>query len=353
MMIAPPLGSARRIAFTAGGAFAAFYIFYTTAPITFAGASLGAGVRVGIVMAVVVAVQPFVGLLGRWIATRRLQVTSAAISMGLGSAIMPFAGHWPGMLLLAVGFGVFVVASTAWIKETAPSGLLGRALGLYGFGSAIGGAFGAPLGLILIEQAGTPGTAVVGSLVALASILPVLRLRTAVSSDVSPGESTASETAPRASRLWSNSRLIGLGAHLLAVTIYAAALSGLASDQNGRGTWLPVLAAFAIQASLAIGRMIGGWAVTRWSPLVVGTSALVLLLGASGIALLDPLPVLTLAAAIGVGLASGACQTVALTWLMQRTDTTTGINRASAAWNICFDIGLGLGALAVGATLNQ
>ncbi|MGJ7541009.1 MFS transporter [Brevibacterium luteolum] len=353
-MIAPPLGSARRIAWTAGGAFAAFYIFYTAAPVAFADASLGAGVRVGIVMAVVVAVQPFVGLLGRWMATRRQQVTSAAISMGVGSAIMPFAGHWPGMLLLAIGFGIFVVTSTAWIKETAPAGLLGKALGIYGLGSALGGALGAPLGLILIGQFGIPGIATIGSLVALASTLPVLRTSTAVCSDAPPAENIASESSPRASRLWSGSGLIGLGAHLLAVTIYAAALSGLASGQTGRGTWLPVLAAFTIQGSLAIGRMTGGWAVTRWSPLAVGTSALVLLLlGITGIALLDPPPALTLAATIGVGLASGACQTVALTWLMQRADTTAGINKASAAWNICFDIGLGLGALIAGAELNR
>ena len=115
-----------------------------------------------------------------------------------------------------------------------------------------------------------------------------------------------------------------------------------------------MLAALAIQGSLAIGRMTGGWAVVRWSPLAVGTSALVLLLlGAAGIALLDPLSSLMLTATIGVGFASGACQTVALTWLMQRADTTAGINRASAAWNICFDVGLGLGALAVGAMANR
>ena len=350
-MSASPLGSARRIAFTAGGAFAAFYIFYTAAPLAFADASLGAGVRVGIVMLVVVVVQPLVGLLGRW-ASRRRQVASAAISMSVGSAIMPFAGHWPGMLALATGFGIFVVASTAWIKETAPAGQLGRALGIYGFGSAIGGALGAPLGLILIGEIGVPGPAVVGSLVDLASTLPVLRTRTAMRPDVPPVENIASETASRASRPWSGSGLIGLGAHLLAVTIYAAALSDLASGQTGRGMWLPVLAAFAIQSSLAIGRMTGGWAVTRWPALKVGAFALfLLLLGAGGIALLSQFPALTLTATIGVGLASGVCQTIALTWLMQRADTTSRINRASAAWNICFDIGLGLGALIAGAAL--
>ena len=112
-----------------------------------------------------------------------------------------------------------------------------------------------------------------------------------------------------------------------------------------------MLAAFAIQGSLAVGRMTGGWAATRWPPLTVGAPALVVLvLGAVGIALSSFLS-LTLAATIGVGLASGACQTVALTWLMQRARSTTEVNQASAAWNICFDLGLGLGAFIIGTLI--
>lgn len=74
-MTAPSLGSARRIAWTADGAFAAFYVFYTTAPLTFADASLGAGMSVGIAMLAVVAVQPFVFLLDRWIENGSSQMT--------------------------------------------------------------------------------------------------------------------------------------------------------------------------------------------------------------------------------------------------------------------------------------
>lgn len=348
-----PLGSARRIAWTAGGAFAAFYIFYVSAPVAFADTHLGAGVRLGIVMAVVVAVQPFVGLLGRWMTSRRRQAAAALVSMGLGSAVMPFAGHWPGMLLLAVGFGVFVVASTSWIKETTSAGLLGRALGVYGFGAAIGGAAGAPISLLLVGQLGIPGAAAVGSLVAFTSVLPALRVRAPVSSDASPAASAASETAPRTTRPWNGSGLIGLSGHLLAVTVYAAALSGVAGDQSARGVWWPVLTAFAIQASLAVGRMTGGWAATRWPPLRAGVAALAVLALAAIAVALSPPPGLTFAASIGVGLGSGACQTVALTWLMQQADTIAGTDRASAAWNICFDIGLGLGALIIGGSTTR
>lgn len=352
-MTAPSLGSARRISWTAGGAFAAFYVFYTTAPLTFADASLGAGMSVGIAMLVVAAVQPFVFLLGRWIESRWRQVASAIVAMGAGSAIMPFADHWPGIALLGAGFGVFVVASTAWVKETASPGGLGKALGTYGFGSAIGGALGAPIGLYIGAELGSHGTALVGSLIALAALLPILRLGSPqqVSIPRFEGGTGRAVDSARTSRSSTRPALLTLGAHLVAVTIYAAALSALSATLDGQSIWLPVVAAFTIQISLAAGRMIGGRAVAAFSPLKVGIPALILLmLGATGF-MFSTHPVAMLAASMIVGLASGASQTVALTALMNRARTAAATTRASACWNICFDIGLGLGALAAGASL--
>lgn len=39
--------------------------------------------------------------------------------------------------------------------------------------------------------------------------------------------------------------------------------------------------------------------------------------------------------------------------MMSRADTPQETERASALWNICFDIGLGLGALAGGAAVRR
>lgn len=353
-MTTSPLGSARRIACTAGGAFAAFYIFYTSAPATLSNTAPGAGARVGMVMFIVVAVQPFVPLLSRWITNRQGVVAFAITSMGAGSAVMPFAGHWPGMVLLGAGFGVFVVASTAWVKETAPPGGLGKALGIYGFGSAIGGALGAPIGLSHVGEFGITGTALAGSLIALAALLPTLRLAPLHKDTPRPQDrNSAAVDTTRGSRSSGRGRLTSLGAHLVAVTIYAAVLSGLSNNLGDRQVWLPVVVAFTIQSSLAVGRILGGWTATRTSPFKVGFPALVLLtFGAVGF-MLSPYPIAIVALSIIVGLASGMSQTVALTALMNRATTTDQTNRASAAWNICFDIGLALGALAIGATLNR
>lgn len=140
-MTAKAQNPARGIAITAGGAFAAFYIFYTAATVAFAHTSPGARIRVAVVMLVVVAVQLLILMAGRRTHIRRRTALTATAVMGLGSASLPFVGHWPGQILLAVAFGAFVVTGTAWIKEAVPPGELGRALGVYGFSSAIGGAF--------------------------------------------------------------------------------------------------------------------------------------------------------------------------------------------------------------------
>ncbi|SJM68720.1 MFS transporter [Gulosibacter sp. 10] len=345
--------SARGIATTAGGAFAAFYSFYAAAPSALADDGPGSGARVAIVMLIVVAVQPFVPLLSRWPTSRRRMVSAAVVSMGAGSAVMPLAGHWPGMVLLGAGFGGFVVASTAWVKEAAPAELLGNALGLYGFGSAIGGALGAPLGLWLAQTFGIHGVALAGALLAAASLLPARRTAEpegGASADGGDARGGPPDSAARP-RPWGWGDLMGLGAHLLAVTVYASVLSGLSAEPDDRRAWLPVLAAFAIQSALAAGRMIGGRAANRWTSFNVGLLSFALLaLGAVGIAL-SALPAQLLAAGVVVGFASGASQIVALTVLMNRANTAAAVNRASAAWNICFDVGLGLGALAVGVTI--
>ncbi|RAG68756.1 hypothetical protein DN536_35060, partial [Burkholderia multivorans] len=90
------------IAPAAGGGLAAFYTFYPTAPGTLDALGMSAGAQISIVMLMVVAIQPLL-LLGRnWVKNRRFVVTIALACMGLGSAILPVAVHWPGLILLGL-----------------------------------------------------------------------------------------------------------------------------------------------------------------------------------------------------------------------------------------------------------
>ncbi|QIN29283.1 MFS transporter [Brevibacterium luteolum] len=173
-----PVDSTRWIAVSAGAAFAAYYSFYVAAPVIFAGATPSAGVRVAIFMlVVVVAAQPVVLIAGRWMRNRRAIAIATLAAMALGAAGLPLAGHWPGPLLLAAGFGLFVVTSTAWVKENTSPERLGRALGSYGFGSSFGGAFGAPAGLLAAARFGMTGVALTGAGLALLAIAAAIIAR--------------------------------------------------------------------------------------------------------------------------------------------------------------------------------
>lgn len=355
--VGDPVRNARSIAVAAGGAFAAFYTFYAAAPVIFDGLSPSGGVRVAILMAVVVAVQPLVLVRGRWFRNRRRAVLATLATMSFGTAALPFAGQWPGPLLLAAGFGVFVVTSTAWVKETSNPSQLGKALGVYGFGSAAGGAIGAPTGLLLAHHTGIGGVALAGALFAAAALIPTSRIHTTTDpSTTDITEPQLGTTPPGAGRSSSTPTMpavlmVSATGHLLAVTIYAAALSALGASAESQSIWVTVGSAFMIQASLSAGRLIGGTLSDRLTPALTGMAALTLLaISAVGFILSAP-PTMTLVTAGLIGLASGAGQTAALTAMMRRGHNPAGTERASATWNICFDIGLGLGALSAGLIL--
>lgn len=149
------------IAATAAAAFSSFYCLYAAAAAIYADATPTAGIRVGLLMAVVVAVQPVLVLLSKRLPARKQLVATALALMAGGMLSLPVAGGWPGLVSLGAGFGIFVVASTAWVKEVAPVHKTGRAMGIYGLGSATGGALGAPAGLTLTTYGALPAVHVV------------------------------------------------------------------------------------------------------------------------------------------------------------------------------------------------
>lgn len=334
-----------------------FYIFYAAAPIAFAHAIPGPGLRVAVVMLIVIAVQPLVPLLGRRVTSRRQIVVVAVAMMGTGSAAIPFFEQWPGQMLLAIGFGFFVVTSVAWVKETAPPGSLGKALGIYGFGSAIGGAVGAPIGIYLIERFGLSGIAIAGAIVAFAAALLAVRTKQAAcsgtlgshaGSHAGQTDTTTLQRAPaQTGRVATTVTLLG---HVGAVTIYASVLSSLAIAPLGASIWATTGSAFVVQAFLATGRMIGGAAGSRRPRIPLGLPAFAVLAVSAVAFSMSTHPLQALSLSILVGFTAGICQTAALTSLMSRAAGPVRADRASAAWNICFDIGLGLGALTASTT---
>ncbi|MGO1172835.1 MAG: MFS transporter [Actinomycetaceae bacterium] len=349
------LRAARFVALAASGAFAAFYGVYTAAPVMYADVTGGPGSRVALLMIAVVVVQPLVMLGGRLLRNRAPVVGAALVSLALGCALLPVAGGWPGLVLVGAGFGVFVVAGTAWAREVVPPQGVGRSMALYGTLSATGGALGAPLALVLADG-GHVGVAIGGALVASLGLLPVTAARRHRRKDSlgEPAGHPIVEGSPRpgAHRSPVPAVLGALATHAVAVVAYGTVLSSTGTiDEGGPGT-AAVLSALVVQSSLALARPLVGRLCDTWS--AIGTllvSSLALLLAVGSLGLVDT-PAGFLAAAAGVGISSGAVQTAALTTMMLRARTGAQIERASTAYNMVFDIGLGIGAvLATGLVL--
>ena len=143
------------------------------------------------------------------------------------------------------------------------------------------------------------------------------------------------------------------GGHLVAVTLYAATLTALGEPSAGASLWVLVGSAFLIQVFLSFGRLAGEFGCDRWSAMGTGAISLLVLIGVTAGFFLAPSPVLLLSFAALIGLSAGAVHAAALTIMVSRADTPQQTERASALWNICFDIGLGLGALAGGAAVRR
>jgi predicted MFS family arabinose efflux permease len=340
------------IAAAAGGGFAAFYCFYAAAPTVFGGDSLSAGIRVAVVMIVVVAVQPLLLVAGPWVRNRHRAVLIALSLMSMGLASLHLGAHWLGSIILGLGFGAFVVVSTAWVKEQAAPSQVGHALGVYGFGSAVGGAIGAPVGLFVAQQANPLGVLLSASAFAACALIPAWA--SGARHTVNPVATLPSPAVPTCAAnqtARSHSKETGVLAvtvagHLLAVSAYAAVLSSIGSLALSSAAWVTVLVAFLIQVALALGRLAGGFGSDRWPPVGVMAAALVLLLwGATGFLLASTATTL-ITASILVAFTSGTCQTAALTLMMRRTRGPNATERVSVIWNIGFDVGLGAGAIA-------
>lgn len=335
MRNAPNGGSIARVAVAAGAIFASYYCLFSAAPKAFEHTDESAGVLIAVLMVVVIAVQPIIAMTTR---TYRLPATGASLSMAAGLALSTVTA-WGGIALIGVGFGAFVTLSAGWVKQLSSASGVGGALGLYGACSAVGGAIGSPLGLFLVDAVGPAGAllggaglAVIGAALCALSSDPIRQRHTddltvdAVYSQRNVGEA-----------------LLFIAVLLFTVVSYAALLSRLGHPESQWSAASAVGIAVGIQFAVALGRLSSGWVMRRFG--ATGTAV-----GAS----IAALPLLALIL-FGAGTwqaaltclvcgAFGLAQTATLEGLMQRARDARSANRASAIWNMTFDLGLGAGA---------
>jgi MFS family permease len=311
--------------------------------------AFGAGATTATLMATTVATQLAVPWLLARLGHRWVLGLGSAL-LGLPAPVLALSSDLGPVLALSavrgVGFGLATVAGSALVAELVPPAQHGRAAGRYGLAVGLPQLVLLAAGVAVVEQIGFTAVFVaagVGPVIG-ALLVPAIRMH------AGPVEEPAA--------VESGSLVRAAPAPLVAMLTCSVAQGGLITflPLAVPGAGLLVAAAlFATSAGALVGRLVAGELVDRrglGGRLLVpgmllaaaGLVAQVVALGAGG-------AVLVVLGAAAVGLGFGVVQNDALTVLFAAFGRSR-YGSASAAWNIAYDAGTGVGALGLGAVAD-
>ncbi|GAA1245896.1 MFS transporter [Pseudonocardia aurantiaca] len=309
--------------------------------------ALGAGATTGVLMATTVATQ----LLVPWLLVRlgyRWVLALGLLFLGAPAPLLALSSHLAPVLAISavrgVGFGLVTVAGSALVAELVPAAQHGRAAGRYGLAVGLPQLVLLAAGPAMVDRLGFAVVFVA------AGVLPLLGLL------LVPGIRVPAGRAPDPPA----ARVPGSLTRWAVPPVVAMLTCSIA--QGGLITFLPLavpdagllvaLALLATSAGGLLGRLVAGELVDRrgWGGRLLAPGMLLAAIGlvVEVAAIGSGGGVLLAVGAAAVGVGFGAVQNDALTALF----TAFGRARygaASAAWNIAFDAGTGLGAVGLGA----
>lgn len=313
--------------------------------------AFGAGATTGVLMLATVATQ----LAVPWLLTRvghRWVLGLGVALLGAPTPLLALSADLAPVLAVSavrgVGFGLATVAGSALVAELVPRAEHGRAAGLFGLAVGLPQLTLLAAGVAVVEHVGFTAVFVAAGVVPLLGALLVPAMR------VPPGAGRSAAAVPAP---------VGSTARSASGPVLAMVCCSIA--QGGLITFLPLvvpgaallvaLALLVTAAGSLLGRLVAGHLVDRhgWGGRLLGPG---LLLAAAGMAVeagavvLGGGPLLVVGAgAVGIGF--GLVQNDSLTALFA-TFGSTRYGTASAAWNIAYDAGTGLGALGLGAVAD-
>jgi MFS family permease len=327
---------------------------------------VGAGLVNAVLLLSTVAAQPFVPrVLARCgqtavIAGGLVLLGLPALGYGLSDELLPVLAM---SALRGIGFAVLTVIGSATVALLVPPARLGAAIGVYGLGIALPMLLLLPASVPLADGVGFWVVFALGAL-PLLGIPAVPALTRAVTRNqsrsphsdpepeiVAPGAGARSGlTTPTPGRLDLLRRVGPSMIILLSVTLSGGALMTFL-PQLVPSSGLAALCLFLISLGAAFSRWLAGSLADRAGPKPFLVPLLLLTgLGMAGVAwwaYRAPAVWALLLAVTVVGLGYGALQNLTLMVAFQAVSRNR-VNQASAAWNMGFDAGTGLGALVTG-----
>ncbi|WP_298181995.1 MFS transporter [Saccharomonospora sp.] len=306
-----------------------------------------AGASTGVFMASTVLVQFVVPAFVRSFGYRAGLVLGAAL-IGLPASLLtvfPSAAAILGLSFVrGLGFGLITVCGSALVAELLPRGSLARGSGLYGLAAGAPQLVGLPLGPAVAENWGFVPVFVLATALPVVAIVPLLGLP---------------RTYPRTAT--SRTGLRGAADVVTATWRPWLPMFAVSTGYGALATFLPIVLAPSV-ATIALLLTPGTAMLARWLAGHFGDRIAVpgrlllpaLAAGATGLLLFglvaesDGWMVAAVVAVAVFGVGFGAVQNDALVVMFARAPAA----QASVAWNVAYDAGQGIGAVAVGAVIS-
>lgn len=326
--------------------FAGYALLLPVVPLWVSGAGeFAAGATTGVLMATTILTQ----LAVPWLMARagyRAVLGVGLVLLGAPAPLLALTSDLGPVLAASavrgVGFGLLTVAGSALVAELVPPAEHGRAAARYGVAVGLPQLVLLPSGVAVVDVAGFTGVFVAAGVAPLlgALVVPALRLPPPPAAPTRSGPPAVPAVAPLVAMLVCSMAQGGL------ITFLPLAVPGAAL--------LVAAALFVSAAGMLAGRAVAGRLVDRHGLggrlLVPGVLLVALGTGLQVLALGGALPLVVVGAAV-VGVGFGLVQNDALTSLF----AAAGPERygpASAAWNIAYDAGTGVGAVGLGAVAD-
>ncbi|MER7116954.1 MFS transporter [Saccharomonospora azurea] len=331
------------------GAFAGFALLLPVVPLWTVRQGAGsviAGASTGVFMASTVlaqfAVPAFVRAFGY-----RAGLVLGALLIGVPTpllAVFPSAGAiLATSFVRGLGFGLLTVCASALIAELLPSESVARGSGLYGLAVGMPQLVGLPAGTAIAENWGFVPVFVLATVLPLVAILPIAGLPRSRPRDTARGGLRgAVDVAAATWRPW---------LPMLAVSTGYGALA----------TFLPIVLSPSVAAAALLvvpgAAMFTRWLAGHYGDRVAAPGRMLLpalavggagLLGFALVSETDGLAAVAVVAVALFGVGFGVVQNDALVAMFARAPAA----QASVAWNVAFDAGQGLGAVALGALIS-
>jgi MFS family permease len=328
------------------GAMICFYLLLFVVPqyATSIGASgIGAGFATGALMLSTVATELATP---RIVARFGYRITLAAglALLGAPALALTVAHTMPAILAICLvrgaGLAIIVVVGGSLVASIVPPERRGEGLGLYGFIVNVPAVVGLPLGVWLAAHAGYPTVFIIAGLGALAGIAAVPGL---------PAVEAPAHEEP-----------VGVLAGLLTPALARPAIvfSATAMAAGVIVTFLPLAAIHASGNVIATALFVQAAASTlsRWYAGRLGDrlghaallipGVLLATIGMATLILIASTPAIMIGMVL-FGIGFGITQNATLTLMFDRV-SPSGYDAVSAVWNVGYDAGLGIGAVAFG-----